>query len=386
MIKSSYLATAIIALPLAFGGVASAQTAAKKPNIVMIMADDVGIWNISAYHRGMMGGTTPNIDRIAREGALFTDYYAQQSCTAGRAAFITGQTPFRTGLLKVGLPARQTGPAGSRTRRSPNCSSPSATPRRRSARTISATATNTFPRCTASTSSTASSTTSTRWKSRTRPITRRTRNSSRCSVRATSWIPRRRPRTIRPRIRAGAGSASRRSPTAARCRRTRTWTPKPSSTWRDVDDELVRRSVDFIDRSVEGRQAILPLAQLHAHACLDSSLAEVAGQERLRPLRRRHDGTGLRRSAKYSRRSMISASPTTPSWSSPATTAPRPSPGRMAAIIRSAARRARLSRAASACPWWRAGPAPSSQAPSSTRSSPAKTGCRPCWPPQAIRT
>jgi arylsulfatase A-like enzyme len=109
MFKSSYLATAIIVLPLAFGGAATAQTAAKKPNIVMIMGDDVGMWNISAYHRGMMGGSTPNIDRIAREGALFTDYYAQQSCTAGRAAFITGQTPFRTGLLMVGLPGAKQG-------------------------------------------------------------------------------------------------------------------------------------------------------------------------------------------------------------------------------------------------------------------------------------
>src|ERR1700676_4592171 len=81
----------------------------KKPNIVMIMADDVGTWNLSAYHRGMMGGSTPNIDRIANEGALFTDYYGQQSCTAGRAAFITGQTPFRTGLLKVGMPAAKQG-------------------------------------------------------------------------------------------------------------------------------------------------------------------------------------------------------------------------------------------------------------------------------------
>ncbi|HEV7775798.1 MAG TPA: arylsulfatase [Luteibacter sp.] len=82
---------------------------ANKPNIIMIMSDDVGIWNLSAYHRGMMGGQTPNIDRIAREGALFTDYYGQQSCTAGRAAFITGQTPFRTGLLKVGMPASKQG-------------------------------------------------------------------------------------------------------------------------------------------------------------------------------------------------------------------------------------------------------------------------------------
>src|SRR5271154_1924077 len=81
----------------------------KKPNILVIMTDDVGVWNISAYHRGMMGGRTPNIDRIANEGALFTDYYAQQSCTAGRAAFILGQHPFRTGLLAVGLPGSPLG-------------------------------------------------------------------------------------------------------------------------------------------------------------------------------------------------------------------------------------------------------------------------------------
>jgi arylsulfatase A-like enzyme len=84
----------------------------KKPNIIVIFADDVGPWNVSAYHRGMMGGSTPNIDRIAREGALFTDYYAQQSCTAGRSAFITGQHPFRTGLLKAGLPAAKQGIQG----------------------------------------------------------------------------------------------------------------------------------------------------------------------------------------------------------------------------------------------------------------------------------
>jgi arylsulfatase A-like enzyme len=92
------------------GAVASAQAAdTRKPNILVIMADDVGVWNISAYHRGMMGGRTPNIDRIAKEGALFTDSYAQQSCTAGRASFITGQHPFRVGLLKVGLPGAAQG-------------------------------------------------------------------------------------------------------------------------------------------------------------------------------------------------------------------------------------------------------------------------------------
>ena len=65
----------------------------QKPNILVIMGDDIGYWNISAYNRGMMGYRTPNIDRIANEGAIFTDYYGQQSCTAGRAAFITGQSP-----------------------------------------------------------------------------------------------------------------------------------------------------------------------------------------------------------------------------------------------------------------------------------------------------
>jgi len=80
-----------------------------KPNILVIWGDDIGIWNLSCYHRGLMGGRTPNIDRIAAEGALFTDCYGQQSCTAGRAAFITGQHPFRTGLLKVGLPGAELG-------------------------------------------------------------------------------------------------------------------------------------------------------------------------------------------------------------------------------------------------------------------------------------
>ncbi len=69
-----------------------------KPNILVIFGDDVGYWNVSAYNYGMMGYQTPNIDRIANEGAIFTDAYAQQSCTAGRAAFITGQSPIRTGL------------------------------------------------------------------------------------------------------------------------------------------------------------------------------------------------------------------------------------------------------------------------------------------------
>ncbi len=86
---------------------ASAQQ--QKPNIVVIMGDDIGMWNIGAYHRGMMAGKTPNLDRIAKEGMLFTDYYAEASCTAGRANFITGELPIRTGMTTVGQAGAPTG-------------------------------------------------------------------------------------------------------------------------------------------------------------------------------------------------------------------------------------------------------------------------------------
>jgi arylsulfatase A-like enzyme len=89
-------------------GAAHAQQQ-RKPNILVIWGDDIGWYNVRAYHMGVMGYKTPNIDRIAREGAMFTDWYGQQSCTAGRAAFITGQSPIRTGLTKVGLPGADVG-------------------------------------------------------------------------------------------------------------------------------------------------------------------------------------------------------------------------------------------------------------------------------------
>jgi arylsulfatase len=88
---------------------AGAQESGKKPNILVIFGDDIGQSNISAYTHGLMGYRTPNIDRIAREGMLFTDYYAEQSCTAGRSSFITGQCTFRTGLSKVGVPGATLG-------------------------------------------------------------------------------------------------------------------------------------------------------------------------------------------------------------------------------------------------------------------------------------
>lgn len=93
-----------LALSIATALGASAAMAADKPNILVIFGDDVGQTNISAYGKGVVGYQTPNIDRIAKEGMMFTDYYAENSCTAGRSTFITGQTILRTGLSKVGMP------------------------------------------------------------------------------------------------------------------------------------------------------------------------------------------------------------------------------------------------------------------------------------------
>lgn len=98
-------AAALFTIGLTFG-----QAAAQdRPNILVIWGDDIGWSNFSVYHRGMMGYATPNVDKLASEGAYFTDFYAEQSCTAGRASFITGQLPFRTGLTKVGLPGAKLG-------------------------------------------------------------------------------------------------------------------------------------------------------------------------------------------------------------------------------------------------------------------------------------
>src|SRR5215468_4271909 len=120
---------------------ARSRSRADKPNILVIWGDDIGITNLSCYSDGQMGYRTPNIDRIAQEGIRFTDYYGEQSCTAGRASFITGQHGLRTGLTKVGLPAATVGLH----KEDPTIAEllkPLATRPRSSARTISATATN----------------------------------------------------------------------------------------------------------------------------------------------------------------------------------------------------------------------------------------------------
>jgi arylsulfatase A-like enzyme len=102
-------ASAITSAPITVTQAQQPTSTGRKPNILFIMGDDIGWFNVSAYNMGVMGYRTPNIDRIGKEGAVFTDWYGQQSCTAGRAAFITGQSPIRTGLTKVGLPGAELG-------------------------------------------------------------------------------------------------------------------------------------------------------------------------------------------------------------------------------------------------------------------------------------
>jgi arylsulfatase A-like enzyme len=102
-------AVAAFLVVLGLGASPPASAQAKKPNILVIMGDDIGMWNIGAYHRGLMAGRTPNLDKIAKEGMLFTDYYAEASCTAGRANFITGELPIRTGMTTVGQAGAKTG-------------------------------------------------------------------------------------------------------------------------------------------------------------------------------------------------------------------------------------------------------------------------------------
>ena len=117
--RNLLLAGSTLAAASTFGSTASIQTAqaqqqpaatpGRRPNILVIFGDDIGQSNVSAYTHGLMGYRTPNIDRLAREGMMFTDYYAEQSCTAGRSTFITGQATLRTGLSKVGVPGATVG-------------------------------------------------------------------------------------------------------------------------------------------------------------------------------------------------------------------------------------------------------------------------------------
>src|SRR6187399_2425382 len=107
--KPRFILSAVAALLVASSLDSPAHAQQSKPNILVIFGDDIGQSNVSAYSMGVMGYWTPNIDRIAHEGMIFTDYYAEQSCTAGRSSFITGQCTLRTGLSKVGIPGATVG-------------------------------------------------------------------------------------------------------------------------------------------------------------------------------------------------------------------------------------------------------------------------------------
>jgi hypothetical protein len=140
-------------------GPARAQESAKKPNILVIMGDDVGWFNIGAYHRGIMSGKTPNLDKLAAEGMMFTDYYAEASCTAGRANFVTGELPIRTGLTTVGQAGSPLGMPDA----APTIAT-ALTPRDNSVRTTWVIAMSSCLRPTASTSTLGISTISTQWR------------------------------------------------------------------------------------------------------------------------------------------------------------------------------------------------------------------------------
>ena len=162
--------TCVVMLGLTASSPASAQ---QKPNIVVIMGDDIGMWNIGAYHRGLMAGKTPNLDKLAKEGMLFTDYYAEASCTAGRANFITGELPIRTGMTTVGQAGAKIGIPG---RSGDHCHGAEVHGlrhrpiRKESPRT---TATSSCPAFTDSTNSSVICITSTPWKIQRIPIIRR---------------------------------------------------------------------------------------------------------------------------------------------------------------------------------------------------------------------
>ena len=148
-----------------FGSDGAGAAAPAKPNILVIFGDDIGQTNLSIYSNGLMGYRTPNIDRIGTEGGAFTDYYAEQSCTAGRSTFITGQVTLRTGMSKVGLPGADVGLQASDATIA-SALKEQGTPPASSARTTSATRTSSCRPTTASTSSSATSTTSTPRRSR----------------------------------------------------------------------------------------------------------------------------------------------------------------------------------------------------------------------------
>ena len=376
----------------------SSRPSGKKPNIVFIMGDDVGWFNIGAYHRGIMSGKTPNLDRLAREGMLFTDYYAEASCTAGRANFITGEIPLRTGLTTVGQAGADVGmPAQA-------CTIATALK-------AQGYATGQFGKNHLGDLNKYLPTlhgfdeffgylyhldamSDPFWYSYPADPkffdTYGPRNLVHCW--ATDKDDDDRDAAL------GQGRQAedrRRRPVAAvpeHGRTASTGRPAKGSKYdmETFDEVLVENTNAVHGRGQEGRQAVLPLAQHDAHARLDVPVAEVPGddeqQDQLRPGRSRHGADGRRRRRPHEAPRRHRRGRQHHRSSSPPTTAPKCSPGRTAASRRSRPPRAPSWKAASACRASLAGRATSSRARSKTASSPAWIGSPPCSPPPAIRT
>ena len=355
--------TACVVAGLSCASPAAAQDA-SRPNILVIMGDDIGYWNISAYNRGMMGYRTPNIDRIANEGAIFTDYYGQQSCTAGRAAFITGQSPMRTGLLKVGLPGAKEGLSDK-------------DPTLAELLKPLGYATGQFGKNHLGDRN--------EFLPTVHGFDEFFGNLYHLNAEEEPENPDY-PKNPEFKLRFGPRGVlqmhrdHRRDPGEdprfgkwgkQRCEDTGPLTKKRMET---VDEEFLKATLDFIDRANKDKSRSSSGSTRPACTSGPTSSRSPRARPASASTRTAWSSTTAR-SASCSRSSTTWASPTTPSSSTRPTTAPRPSPGRTAAPRRSAARRTPTGRAAIASRRCCAGPAWSSRAPRSTTSSRPRTGC-----------
>ena len=312
---------------------------AKPPNIVVIMGDDIGMWNIGAYHRGMMAGKTPNLDKLAKEGMLFTDYYAEASCTAGRAAFVTGELPIRTGMTTVGQAGGQVGlPAEACTiatalkaglRHGAVRQEPPRRPQRVPAH-----------------------------RPRLRRVLRLPVPPRRDGRSSAPGYPQELLNRVGPRNMVHSGHGQGRRDRDAALGQGRQAEDRgcghalSRSGWRPWTTRSATSSFKFIDKAkADGKPFFLWLnpTRMHIVTHLSDKYAEPAQlEERLVAAGSRHGAARRHRRRGACRSSRTWAWTTTPSSSSPPTTAPRRSPGRTAATRRSRGRRARSTKAASA--------------------------------------
>ena len=310
--------TAIVSMAalLNFSSPSEAQTPAKKPNIVVIMGDDVGWFNVGAYHQGIMSGKTPNLDKLASQGMMFTDYYAEASCTAGRANFITGEIPLRTGLTTVGQAGADVG-------------MPDKAATLASALKAQGYATGQFgknhlgdlnkflPTVHGFDEFFGTSITSMRCRTRTgirSPMTRPIRDKVGPRDLIHSWATDTDDPPEMPRWgKIGKQKIEDEGPLApfpdmSNVPNMHDITPKAKYDMTTFDEVLVKTSERLHGQGQEGRQAVLRLAQHDPHARLDVPVAQVSGNDeqpdQLRPRRGRHgaDGRQHRRAAEAHRR------------------------------------------------------------------------------------